>query len=158
MAFAAGGGDVRLIYRAFRLIRWLEVVTAVTIDTGGSFHVAIDHQGAAVNGILVRFNGRRSRQIWNLPGQLLIFMAGDAKLNRIVMIGAGVRIADRENIVATVTADAGRQLLDVSLSPQHVRRLAETFGLGIVAFPTEHRAVARVRYFGVDTVAISAGE
>jgi hypothetical protein len=51
---------------------------------------------------------------------LLVYVTGDADLDGITVERRRVRIGDSEDIVSTVTGDAGGQAVDILLTAAHV--------------------------------------
>ncbi len=88
MATAACRGDMGFEDWRFRVVVRQSTVAAVTIDTRGGVHVPFEQQRAPMYRVLIRLDHCCRGELLNLIGQLLIFMALDTYLHRVLVVGA----------------------------------------------------------------------
>ena len=120
MAIAAGGSDVSLVNGTVGVVRRHRGMAAMTVNTGWRFIVAVNYQCPTMHRIFVSLYHQWRRNSIHAVLELLVFVTGDADLDGIAVERLRVRIGDSEDIVSTVTGDAGGQAVDILLTAAHV--------------------------------------
>jgi hypothetical protein len=154
MTLAAGSGNVWLIHGAFWFIGRKETVASMTIDTRRCAGVAMFHESTTMHGVFVGFDGSWFRNVGYLIGQLLILVTPDANLYRVCVVGTGVGIGYREDIVTTMASNAGWKTFNISFLPENMGWLAETLRFFLMAFATKDGSVTGVADAAIDGMAI----